>query len=599
MMLPSPVTSTPFSVKDILNLEQQQQDPHYGTQLPHLEHHFHPAACLLAAADGARFSDGEEEEEEEKLSYLSSVATPGGQADARLSADSYVHAVLRGSCEAPGPGEELDPTARDPSEYRPRRAPRTARSPPSVPRRGAPAPALPRSRAARRGAFSLPRPPGTWSGEWHFARLPYPTSAPRRSASPGRACAEPRSGAAGLSHAPRLAGRARPGPGAVRRSPLGERRRTSRCPGLSPVGAPPPARRRGVAPGPAARLGAASQPEPRFPDGRGVGRRCAARGSLPTGRPGAAVTCAPPCRELRPEETAGRRGEAGGGGEAEAAESEEAARPLLAGAGEDLVPEPALQVQAAAAGQVAGAGRPCGPAAAAQGGRARAGPRRQAVLGRLAGLQLGIQRALLLQRLPRLRLRQRRLLQPRLRLHLPGGKRRGLGASRLQPGGGRRPLRERGRPGGLRRRRAGAAPGGGGALLQPGHTAGHPGLVARTHSGPGADRHDGPAAPQRPYAPRTEGGGAARRDPGSLSGPRGGAERRNGTGLDGTGRAEPAAERRRHEVPPRRAGRSWPRRAIGAASLVKSRRRGPGLPRPFSLSTLYRFLPAPARGVSQ
>ncbi|POI21286.1 hypothetical protein CIB84_014967 [Bambusicola thoracicus] len=136
MMLPSPVTSTPFSVKDILNLEQQQQDPHYGAQLPHhLEHHFHPAACLLAAADGARFSDGEEEEEEEKLSYLSSVATPGGQADARLSADSYVHAVLRGSCEAPGPGEELDPTARDPSEYRPRRAPRIAhgaRSPPAI-----------------------------------------------------------------------------------------------------------------------------------------------------------------------------------------------------------------------------------------------------------------------------------------------------------------------------------------------------------------------------------------------------------------------------------------------------------------------------------
>lgn len=150
MMLPSPVTSTPFSVKDILNLEQQQQDPHYGAQLPHhLEHHFHPAACLLAAADGARFSDGEEEEEEEKLSYLSSVATPGGQADARLSADSYVHAVLRGSCEAPGPGEDLDPTARDPSEYRPRRAPRTARSPPSVPRRGAPVPALLRSRTAR------------------------------------------------------------------------------------------------------------------------------------------------------------------------------------------------------------------------------------------------------------------------------------------------------------------------------------------------------------------------------------------------------------------------------------------------------------------
>lgn len=130
MMLPSPVTSTPFSVKDILNLEQQQ-DPHYGAQLPHhLEHHFHPAACLLAAADGARFSDGEEEEEEEKLSYLSPMAAPGSQADTRISADNYVHAVLRGSCEAPGPGEELDPAVRDPSEYQLRRAPPYCTAPP-------------------------------------------------------------------------------------------------------------------------------------------------------------------------------------------------------------------------------------------------------------------------------------------------------------------------------------------------------------------------------------------------------------------------------------------------------------------------------------
>lgn len=130
MMLPSPVTSTPFSVKDILNLEQQQ-DPHYGAQLPHhLEHHFHPAACLLAAADGARFSDGEEEEEEEKLSYLSPMAAPGSQADARISADNYIHAVLRGSCEAPGPGEELDPAVRDPSEYRLRRAAPHCTAPP-------------------------------------------------------------------------------------------------------------------------------------------------------------------------------------------------------------------------------------------------------------------------------------------------------------------------------------------------------------------------------------------------------------------------------------------------------------------------------------
>lgn len=63
----------------------------------------------------------------------------------------------------------------------------------------------------------MPRPPGTWSGERHFAGLPYPTSAPRRFASPGGDCAEPRSGAAGLSHAPPLGGtaEARPGRGAA------------------------------------------------------------------------------------------------------------------------------------------------------------------------------------------------------------------------------------------------------------------------------------------------------------------------------------------------------------------------------------------------
>lgn len=170
MMLPSPVTSTPFSVKDILNLEQQQQDPHYGAQLPHhLEHHFHPAACLLAAADGARFSDGEEEEEEDKLSYLTA---PGGQADARISTDSYVHAVLRGSCEAPGPGEELDPAARDPSEYRPRCAPPARRRDGAAP--------VPRGslRVGRHGAPAPPRPPSTSSRGCGNSQPPRPREAP-------------------------------------------------------------------------------------------------------------------------------------------------------------------------------------------------------------------------------------------------------------------------------------------------------------------------------------------------------------------------------------------------------------------------------------
>ena len=129
------------------------------------------------------------------------------------------------------------------------------------------------------------------------------------------------------------------------------------------------------------------------------------------------------------------------------------------------------------------------------------------------------------------------------------------------------PLRERGRPGGLRRRRAGAAPGGGGALLQPGRTAGHSGLVARTHLGPGADRHDGPAAPQRPYAPRTEGGGAVRQDPGSLPGPRGGAERRNGRERDWTGQDGPSPRRSAAAPRCRRDGRAGADRAAPSEQL--------------------------------
>lgn len=56
-------------------------------------------------------------------------------------------------------------------------------------------------------------------------------------------------------------------------------------------------------------------------------------------------------------------------------------------AGQNLVPEPALQVQAAAAGQDFGAGRPPSPrTAASQGSRARASAGREAVSGGLSEL---------------------------------------------------------------------------------------------------------------------------------------------------------------------------------------------------------------------
>lgn len=231
MMLPSPVTSTPFSVKDILNLEQQQ-DPHYGAQLPHhLEHHFHPAACLLAAADGARFSDGEEEEEEEKLSYLSPIAAPGSQADARISADNYVHAVLRGSCEAPGPGEELDPAVRDPSEYWPRRVSPHCTALPGRAKRGLPVVRSQPSGIAPQSPLHVPWPRRAGTGmlrgcHRHLrALLPF---------SLGSASARPQSGGAGSG--PRSANSVAEGEERVRlgsiRTRCGGARRQSRCPAL-------------------------------------------------------------------------------------------------------------------------------------------------------------------------------------------------------------------------------------------------------------------------------------------------------------------------------------------------------------------------------
>lgn len=118
-MLPSPVTSTPFSVKDILNLEQQQQHFHGAHLQADLEHHFHSAPCMLAAAEGTQFSDGGEEDEEEegeKLSYLNSLATADGHGDSGLCPQNFVHTVLRDSCSGPKEHEEEPEVVRDRSQ---------------------------------------------------------------------------------------------------------------------------------------------------------------------------------------------------------------------------------------------------------------------------------------------------------------------------------------------------------------------------------------------------------------------------------------------------------------------------------------------------
>ncbi|XP_040001020.1 homeobox protein Nkx-2.5-like [Xiphias gladius] len=115
MMLQSPLTSTPFSVKDILKLEQQQQQQQQpgSLELQHRAHtqqhmpgsppppppppqqHFQtPPSCMLAGArDSPSFSDGEE-----NLAYLSALAVRDeDRGETSLSPDMYIHPGHRGA----------------------------------------------------------------------------------------------------------------------------------------------------------------------------------------------------------------------------------------------------------------------------------------------------------------------------------------------------------------------------------------------------------------------------------------------------------------------------------------------------------------------
>ncbi|KAG9346144.1 hypothetical protein AGOR_G00201910 [Albula goreensis] len=97
-MLPSPVTSTPFSVKDILKLEQQQSQPHLHLEHPraHLQrelqqqkHYQAPPSCMLEARESPTFSDGEE-----SMSYLHSIPVRDNHCEASLSTGIFVQSAL-------------------------------------------------------------------------------------------------------------------------------------------------------------------------------------------------------------------------------------------------------------------------------------------------------------------------------------------------------------------------------------------------------------------------------------------------------------------------------------------------------------------------
>ncbi|KAM6939717.1 homeobox protein Nkx-2.5-like [Xenentodon cancila] len=111
MMLQSPLTSTPFSVKDILKLEQQQQQQsgsvvhsqqHLARSSPRQDQQQHfqtPPSCMLAGPrDSPSFSDGED-----NLAYLSALAVrEEDHGDTSLSPNMYVHPGIHGAkLEAP------------------------------------------------------------------------------------------------------------------------------------------------------------------------------------------------------------------------------------------------------------------------------------------------------------------------------------------------------------------------------------------------------------------------------------------------------------------------------------------------------------------
>lgn len=93
MMLPSPVTSTPFSVKDILKLEQQS---HHQLQVPlpdlqqQQQQRFHtPPSCLLGGAESPGFSDSED-----RMAFLNALSVQDNLVESSLSPPMFGHPAL-------------------------------------------------------------------------------------------------------------------------------------------------------------------------------------------------------------------------------------------------------------------------------------------------------------------------------------------------------------------------------------------------------------------------------------------------------------------------------------------------------------------------
>ncbi|XP_053306409.1 homeobox protein Nkx-2.3 [Spea bombifrons] len=120
MMLPSPITSTPFSVKDILKRDHQAQQQIFHHHQPQQQQQFRAhlaqvldpefSSCMPVAGENSAYTGGED-----KLPYLDSTGAPGGHGDIGVSPEGYVHGALRDTCDPKEEEEDEEETQRDTS----------------------------------------------------------------------------------------------------------------------------------------------------------------------------------------------------------------------------------------------------------------------------------------------------------------------------------------------------------------------------------------------------------------------------------------------------------------------------------------------------
>lgn len=133
-MFPSPVitsSTTPFSVKDILKLELQQQSQQHQLQLfscfglsgalsqpgafPHKSLRSHsPPSCMLAGRDSPSPASSGLSESEERMSYLNTMTAPERLAESSLPVEMFSNHAQNHSTDL---GLDTEQEDKDSSEF--------------------------------------------------------------------------------------------------------------------------------------------------------------------------------------------------------------------------------------------------------------------------------------------------------------------------------------------------------------------------------------------------------------------------------------------------------------------------------------------------